>query len=99
YRAVCPRRIQPWMLAKRACRDRHEKVGMRDLDAMGSLDRGQHPLARLVECGCIHLPREEEMRNGRPALRRALRHEASDRWGQTPFTARLKGLSCLITGV
>ena len=55
-----------------------EQVGMRELRAVRFFDVRQELIAGLVESGGVDFAREEKVRDGGPALRGALGHEASD---------------------
>ena len=74
-----PARVESSVFRERARHDRDEQIGVRDLHAMRSFDRRQHPFARCAESTCIDITRDKKMRNGRPALRCPRSHQARGR--------------------
>ena len=76
---VDPAAVHPRELLERTRDGGDHQVGVRDLHAVRLLDHRNQPFARRVEGRGVDVASDEEMRDRRPALRRALGHDAADR--------------------
>ena len=78
--SVCaPTGIQTRMLQQNAGYQGHEQVGVSDPNLMGRFDFFHDAIAILIKGAGIDMAAHKEMRNGRPALRSALGHDAAKR--------------------
>ena len=76
-----PTGVQARMFEEDAGRKCDQQIGMRDADLVRALDLGNDLVAILVERGGVDFAGDEEMRDGSPALRGALGHQAAERGG------------------
>jgi len=73
-----PTGVQPGMFEQNAGNQRHQQVCMRDADLLRALDFSDDAVAIGVEGGGVDVAADKEMRDGRPALRGALGHDAAE---------------------
>ena len=77
-----PAGVQAQVLRQDAGHESNEKVGVRNANIVRALDFTDYAGAVGVERIGFDVPADEEVRNGRPALRGALGHDASERAGK-----------------